>query len=363
MSVGTYFGIPVKIHWTFGYILFYIAYVGYSENLGVKGASWFGLFILSLFLCVVLHEYGHALAARRYGVKTLDIILTPLGGIARLMKMPEKPVQELIVALAGPAVNVVIALLIGTGLYFFATRDFIILDETLFDFSGNPVKFLIALMWVNITLLLFNLLPVFPMDGGRVLRSLIAMRWSKLTATRVAARLGQTFAVGFVIIGLYTGQITLPLIGLFIFQGAYMELRMANTESALRSYSISNLIVTEFQSLLHDDYINNAREMLHYTNQHIFPVYRESMIIGSVTRDQVLQSPSGMDFITSLKIKPVHPVKKEALYLDVYNVFAGDGIDLCVVMEDGRIAGILDKFTYYEALVRINVIKRARKNP
>lgn len=142
MYAGTYFGIPVKIHWTFGYIIFYIIYSGYQDNLGLQGMLWFGLFILSLFLCVILHEYGHALTARRYGVHTADIILTPLGGIARLTKMPDKPVQELIVALAGPLVNVIIAGLLFVGLYFgFEYNPFIIDVDIAYNFTGNPGGF------------------------------------------------------------------------------------------------------------------------------------------------------------------------------------------------------------------------------
>lgn len=196
MYAGTYFGIPVKIHWTFGYIIFYIIYSGYQDNLGLQGMLWFGLFILSLFLCVILHEYGHALTARRYGVHTADIILTPLGGIARLTKMPDKPVQELIVALAGPLVNVIIAGLLFVGLYFgFEYNPFIIDVDIAYNFTGNPGGFFGMLMLTNIALVVFNLLPVFPMDGGRVLRSLIAMKASKVRATLIAARTGQLFSL------------------------------------------------------------------------------------------------------------------------------------------------------------------------
>ena len=167
--------------------------------MGVAGALWFGLFILSLFLCVVLHEYGHALAARRYGVKTLDIILTPLGGIARLMKMPDKPIQELVVALAGPAVNVVIATIIFLVLYVgMGVNPIFHIDENLYFFNGNPIKFFSVLMVVNVTLIIFNLLPVFPMDGGRVLRALLAMKWKKVTATLIAARIGQVCSLSLI---------------------------------------------------------------------------------------------------------------------------------------------------------------------
>ena len=221
LSVGRYFDIPVKIHWSFGYIIFYVIYTGYTDNMGVAGALWFGLFILSLFLCVVLHEYGHALAARRYGVKTLDIILTPLGGIARLI---------FLVLYVGMGVNPIFHI-----------------DENLYFFNGNPIKFFSVLMVVNVTLIIFNLLPVFPMDGGRVLRALLAMKWKKVTASLIAARIGQVCSLAFIGLGLYSGNFILALIGIFIFQGAYMEYRQTKAESILQSTTIEGLGLSDFK--------------------------------------------------------------------------------------------------------------------
>lgn len=361
LSVGTYFDIPVKIHWTFGYIIFYIIYTGYTDQLGVIGAVWFGIFILSLFLCVILHEYGHALAARRYGVKTMDIILTPLGGIARLMKMPDKPIQELIVAIAGPAVNVIIAALIFVVMYFgLDINPFIHIDEELYSFEGNPAKFFSVLMIVNITLLIFNLLPVFPMDGGRVLRSLLAMKWSKVTATLIASRIGQVLSLGFIGFGLYSGNFMLALIGIFIFQGAYMEYRHTKAEDVLQNTTIEGLGQEEFQYFQHDDKIINSRELLNYTPQVFFPVYHESVALGSISREDILSSIDLYATLDTLTMKPMKELEYNAAWIQCYQTFSQEAIDLVFLMKDNVRVAILDKFTFYQQMVNKKLLRQSR---
>jgi len=361
LSVGRYFDIPVKIHWSFGYIIFYVIYTGYTDNMGVAGALWFGLFILSLFLCVVLHEYGHALAARRYGVKTLDIILTPLGGIARLMKMPDKPIQELVVALAGPAVNVVIATIIFLVLYVgMGVNPIFHIDENLYFFNGNPIKFFSVLMVVNVTLIIFNLLPVFPMDGGRVLRALLAMKWKKVTATLIAARIGQVCSLAFIGLGLYSGNFILALIGIFIFQGAYMEYRQTKAESILQSTTIEGLGLSDFQYFQHDDKVTNARELLNYTQQPFFPVYKDGNVLGSISREQILASPDPYVTLDTLELNAVISISHNAVWMECYNIFLQGKTDLCLLIRDGIPGGILDKYTFYQNMVDKKLLRQKK---
>lgn len=213
-------GIDVRIHATFFLLLAWFGFVYYST--GGYGAMVVGLsFIILLFVCVVLHEFGHALAARAYGINTPDITLLPIGGIARLERMPENPWQELVVALAGPAVNVVIAfalyLVIGR---FFQLGDFGELAEG----EGNLLNKLLA---INIVLVVFNMLPAFPMDGGRVLRALLATRMKHARATQIAAAIGQGVAVLLGIVGLFGGNPFLLFIALFVFSGARAEASVA----------------------------------------------------------------------------------------------------------------------------------------
>lgn len=217
--IGTYRNIGVYIHWTFLLLLFWVGGNSFFEGSSVNVIAEEIGFLLMVFLCVLLHEFGHALSAARYGIPTKDITLLPIGGLARLEKIPERPGHELVVAIAGPAVNVIIIIVLAVVMYFGKGLplglDFI---------RPESNSFVVNLMLVNISLVVFNMIPAFPMDGGRILRSLLAMKLSKLKATKIAARIGQIISVGFVVFGwLYSPM--LILIGIFIFFGAKAELK------------------------------------------------------------------------------------------------------------------------------------------
>jgi Zn-dependent protease len=210
-------GIDVRIHITFLLLPLFFGWSGWQEG-GAAGARNEVVFILALFLCVLLHEFGHALAGRHYGIPTPDITLLPFGGVARMTRIPSKPLQELVIAVAGPAVNVAIAG--GLGILLFAGGGF---------FSGPPSGervFLHQLLTVNAGLVLFNMIPAFPMDGGRILRALLSMGCGHFRATQIAARVGQVLAVVFAVAGFFSNPM-LVLIGLFVFSGAQDELAYA----------------------------------------------------------------------------------------------------------------------------------------
>jgi Zn-dependent protease len=210
-------GISFFIHWTFLILIFYIIGSGFMEHLSITDILYQLVFVLSIFVCVSLHELGHALAAARFGIPTQDITLLPIGGVARLFRMPEKPSQELVVAVAGPFVNVIIALLISVLLL--VTGNF---PSILRIGEMKTNHYFVDLLIVNLTLIVFNLIPAFPMDGGRVLRALLSMRFDRLKSTKIAAMIGQTIAVGFVLLGFY-GYPSLLFIGIFIFIAARNE--------------------------------------------------------------------------------------------------------------------------------------------
>jgi Zn-dependent protease len=217
--IGSYRKIGVYIHWTFLLLLFWVGGSSFFD-----GSSWDAIFeeigfILMVFLCVLLHEFGHALSAARYGIPTKDITLLPIGGLARLEKIPERPWHELVVAIAGPAVNVGIIIVLGVLMYFGKGLP---LGMDIFSVESNSL--LVNLLLVNISLVVFNMIPAFPMDGGRILRSLLAMKLSKTKATVIAVRIGQVISIGFVVFGWFYSPM-LILIGIFIFMGAKAELK------------------------------------------------------------------------------------------------------------------------------------------
>jgi Zn-dependent protease len=219
LKVASIFGIEVRIHLTFLLFLVWI-WFSYYQVAGFAGAVQGVLFILALFACVLLHEFGHAFAARGFGIETPDITLLPIGGVARLSRIPDKPWQELVVAIAGPLVNVVIA-----GVLIFVIHTSATLEQL--EYLENPrVELLAKLASVNVMLVLFNLIPAFPMDGGRVLRALLAMAMPYARATQIAAWIGQGLAVVFGIFGIF-GNPLLIFIAFFIFVGAQQEVAMA----------------------------------------------------------------------------------------------------------------------------------------
>src|SRR5436309_1945421 len=217
-------GIQLRIHLTF---LLLIGWIALDSANSV-------IFVLLLFLCVVLHEFGHAIAAKGYGIKTPDITLLPIGGVARLERMPEEPKQELVIAIAGPLVNVIIALCL------FLTGGSFVYPPTPTSSLNDIV------LTINVVLVLFNLLPAFPMDGGRVLRALLATRLNYARATQIAANIGQGFAFLFGLMGLF-GNPLLIFIALFIYVGASQEAALAQLKDISRSLPVSSAMVREFR--------------------------------------------------------------------------------------------------------------------
>ncbi|HEY2800958.1 MAG TPA: site-2 protease family protein [Chthoniobacterales bacterium] len=280
-SIGRIAGIDLKVHGTFFLLLAWIGFIYYREG-GTAAAIDGLIFILLIFLCVVLHEFGHALAARRYGIKTRDITLLPIGGLARLERMPDNPREEVVVALAGPAVNIIIAaaLSIVIGL----TSG--VPSPEMMEHTGVPLA--LRLFTVNIWLVLFNMIPAFPMDGGRVFRALLAMRMNYARATQVAAKTGQGIAFIFFIIGLWWNPLLL-LIAVFVYFGAGSELAVAEMRSLSKDLRVSAAMVTQFQSLPPDATLHEAVEALLSTSQHEFPITdNEGKIHGILTRDDMI---------------------------------------------------------------------------
>jgi Zn-dependent protease len=254
IRLGKYAGIDVYMHFTFLLLLGCIALIHWQESRSVSAViAGVGL-ILTIFLCVILHEYGHALTARRYGVQTQGIVLLPIGGVARLEKIPDNPSHELWVALAGPAVNVVIAISLLVWLKVTATF------EPLQALTLTTGPFLERIMAVNMFLVIFNMLPAFPMDGGRVLRAMLALRMEYSRSTQIAAVIGQAVAILFGFVGLFYNPFLL-LIAFFVWNGAAHESRTAQLKSAASVIPVQHAMITDSKTPKHDDKLVCAMEM------------------------------------------------------------------------------------------------------
>ncbi|CAP56183.1 site-2 protease family protein [Gluconacetobacter diazotrophicus] len=264
IPLGRIAGTAIRVHVTFFLLLLWIAMVAGAQ--GGPAAAWQGVvFIMLVFVCVVLHEFGHILMARRFGVTTSDITLLPIGGVARLSRMPERAGQELLVALAGPAVNLVIGLLL-----FAATGTWPSLDAATSGMVGGG-GMVVRLASVNLFLLLFNLLPAFPMDGGRVLRALLGYRMGFVRATQVAASVGQGFAFLLGFLGLIGNPILL-FIALFVYLGAASEAHMVQLRQVAQGMIAADAMMTRYETLPMLTTLDEAVRAAIRCAQTLFPV-------------------------------------------------------------------------------------------
>jgi Zn-dependent protease/predicted transcriptional regulator len=335
--VGRLAGIDIFVHFTFLILLGWVAIWGYMATGNVAVAASGVVLTLAVFAIIVMHEMGHALTARAFGIGTKDITLLPIGGVARLERMPDKPWQELLVALAGPAVNVVLAIIFGA----IAIALQIPVTEENLSYGGNLILLLFV---INVTLVLFNMLPAFPMDGGRVLRALLAMRLGNIRATQIAARIGQGMAIVFAIAGLIVpGYFMLLLIAFFVWVGAAAEAEAVLVKSGLNGVPVSSVMVRQFNTVAPDDTLQEVSRHVIDGFQQDFPVVVGGRMVGLLTRSDLLYGMSELgpearvvrvmrrEFPT---ISPGEPAEHGLAMLS-------SGVPVVPVVDFGRVVGLL----------------------
>jgi Zn-dependent protease len=356
-KIARLWDIDVYVHATFLLIIGWVAYSYWVQFESINAVVGGILFILTLFACVVLHEYGHALMARRYGVKTRDITLYPIGGVARLERIPEKPVEELWVALAGPAVNMAIAALLGA---YLAASGGLVLPEILSVARGD---FLQRLLAVNLLLVAFNLIPAFPMDGGRVLRAILAMRMDHVKATQIAATVGQGLALLFGFIGLFWDPMLL-FIAFFVWIGAEQEASMARIKHALGGIPVSRAMQTNYQTLSPRDTLGRAVELILAGSQQDFPVVEGDRVLGILERASLIKalSSGGQDqaVVTTLRTDlpqiDSHEMVEQALAR-----IEQSGARMLPVTHAGRLAGLITSENITEFLMIRSALRGASR--
>lgn len=325
IPIGTVKGTVIRLHLTFLLFLLWIGLVHHAR--GGPGAALEGvLFVALLFFCVLLHEFGHIFAARRYGVATPDVTLLPIGGVARLERIPEEPAQELVVALAGPAVNIVIAGILYVFLGGFLPPEGMAVQ--------HPEPGMLArLGWANLFLALFNLIPAFPMDGGRILRAFLAYRMGYGRATRVAASIGQGMAFLFGFLGLVGGNPILLFIAVFIWLAASSEAHAVQMREVARGIITDEAMITHFERLAPENRVEDAIECLLRTTQHEFPVVDEAgRLLGLLTRDEMIKALRERG--------PSAPVA-EVMRRDIPTVRHRGGLDEALrLMQNGRLPAV-----------------------
>lgn len=354
LYLGKISGIRISVHWTFLILIFWIVFANMRSGLSFNEIVWSVTFVLIIFVCVILHELGHALTAQRFKIKTREISILPIGGVAQLESIPEKPKEELLVALAGPAVNVLIA-----GLLY----PFVSVTQEMGELNNlsriGPDNFFVALMSINLWLALFNLIPAFPMDGGRVLRALLAFKLGHSKATRIAASIGQVLAMGFVFFGFFYNPF-LIFIGFFIFLGAQAEAAYAQSRFMLKGFTVNDVLMRDIPFIDGEASIRDAAAKLLDSQNRNFVVNHLGKPVGTLSRDQIIKALGEQGENVS-----VNRVKDEDLVFlsadmpleEAWHKLQREKKPLMLVMSDGHLAGVVDE----ENLAEFILIQTAAK--
>lgn len=345
-------GIEIKVHFTFPLILL-LGAMQWGGTHGAPGAAFGVLLMLALFLCVVLHELGHSVVAQRLGIPVREIVLLPIGGVALLSKNPRKPVHELLIAAAGPLVNVVIAVLLATVLG--ATGRLHLDSETLLATGTRPSAdtLLHWLLAANVTLVLFNLLPAFPMDGGRILRAVLAMAVGFTRATRIAAGVGQLIALALGTYALLQGEILLALLALFVFLSAGGERAAEEARGLLSTMRLRDAYNKHALVLQAGDRVSRVVDYLLTSYQPDFAVVHGGQLLGVVTRASVLQAlvaHPGDGYVTGIMDRHVHRLEANLSLAEAQERMAENGVPVAAVFESDRFLGLVNLDDLREAL-------------
>ncbi len=334
--VGTLFGIPVRVHYTFVLLLIFIWYVE-SAMLGPRAGVQAVLFWILIFVCVLLHEFGHSLVAKSYGLTIVSIVLLPIGGVSQIMEIPREPRKEVAITVAGPVVN-------------FLISGFILIVGEMFDpslqFSRISLEggsLLVNMFWANVMLGLFNIVPAYPMDGGRILRGIIAMKKEYLEATRLAADVGRLFAIAFILIGFFYNW-WLILIGIFIFSGASSEAESAAVSSSLSKISVRQLMITDYKTISPDEPLTAVVEKSLHTFQNDFPVVSDGRFVGILTRSSVIESLHHRlheSKVGQIAKKTFPKIPPDETASDALSTMRASRVTVAPVEADGSLLGII----------------------
>lgn len=355
LYLGKVSGIRISVHWTFLILIFWIVFSNMRSGRNMGEIAWSVTFVLAIFVCVILHELGHALMAQRFNIKTRGISILPIGGVAQLESIPEKPKEELLVALAGPAVNVLIAAILYPFVRFIQN-----IGELESITHIGPTNFFAALMTVNLWLALFNLIPAFPMDGGRVLRALLGFRLNHARATSIAATIGQVLAMVFVFLGFFSNPF-LIFIGFFIFIGAQSESVYARSKFLLQGYTVNDVLMHEIPTMAAQSTIREAAARLLDSQNRNFVVNDSDKPVGTISRDQIIKAlgERGENVL-------VNEVKDDQLVIlapdrpleEAWQILQQERKPLMLVMSAGVLTGVVDQ----ENMSEFILIQTAAKN-
>ena len=354
IRIATIWGIPVRLHWTFVLVLGWLVYLGIPDWQYFRGqrAVWMFVSVFAVFLCILLHELGHAFMARRYGVQTLQIMLSPIGGQAILERMPKQPRKELLVALAGPIVNLLLAIGALPFLYWIPAEKLARLPQFFSNPYGNTFlrldldeRFIIGFVLLNFLVALFNLIPAFPLDGGRILRALLSMRMNKLGATRIATFLGQGFAALIVLFSVSQYNWLMGVIGLFIFVSASMEYRYVKLDSRLHSFSVQDILRARFTQIFLDQDLSYIIKQWREGSEKNFLVFDQGNVLRGVLTSPMLmehQDSDAMHKVKDLTTEDFEAIGSNDNLMKVIRLMQEKDYEILPVYENESLVGVVD---------------------
>ena len=356
LPIGRIFGISLRLHVTFLIFLAFIAYASFMD-LGLSGAGWAVAMFCSVFACIALHELGHSVVAQELGVQVKSITLLPIGGVAALRSIPENPWHEIAITVAGPMVNAAIACV-------------------LIPFTGTPSHWLyvnmpqnihgllLSLTQANLTLFVFNFIPAFPMDGGRLLRAVLALVLPYRQATTIAAMVGQGLAILFVVVGLKF-SFWLVLIGAFIFLGAEGEERVVRMRSVLRDLNVQDVMSRGVAMLSPSDPVSRGIGLIYQTGQDDFPVLDQGRLVGVVARSGLVEAMNTQGANTPVmaimdaNVTLASPWEKLASACE--EIINGTSSNAVVVVNDGQLVGMVSPENINRFLSLQSSLKSSRR--
>ncbi len=357
MPAGRLFGVDIRIHLTFVALLIFVWFTQ-SVTMGANGAGRGLALVAIIFGSVVLHELGHALVAKRSGVKVRSIILLPIGGVTLMDDMDQRndPARDIRIAVAGPLVNLLIAAVSGPLILLLLPQAR--LWHQPFVYAGNLPR---ALFWGNVFLGAFNLLPAYPMDGGRVLRAFLAERMEYVRATRLAVTVGQGFAMLLIFLGVWNPW--LMLIGFFLFVGAQLEDRSVVFQSVLESVRMEDVMLTGFSTLSPADTLEDALNKAVHTLQDDFPVVRGSDMVGVISKQRIVEAlrNGGNGYVQSAMVRAFEIAQRSDSLASAFRKLGGRGLNMIPVVDHERLVGIVTMQNLMHSMALLAETRRLRR--
>lgn len=333
-KIGTVFGIPIRVHFTF---ILLLLFVGISASRGdfFRGIQGM-IFVISIFGCVVIHEITHSVLAKYFGIGVKEIVLLPIGGVSQIEELPSEPRKEIIISIAGPLVSFLLALIF----YFLARGSYL----RTADIILSSANFWAKLFWINLILGIFNLIPAFPMDGGRVLRSLFAFRLNYLKATRIAVGVGQFIAILLFFFGIFY-NLWLALIAMFIYIGAESEEKSTELKTAISHIPVKKAMIEDIETLKSSDTFKETIRKSCHSLQKDFPVIERGRVVGIVLQEKLLSALPDYPLDTKIEeimLKDFISVSERELLNSAFKKMTESGISTLVVLDkEEKLKGLI----------------------